>query len=277
MAVKSKMFCVVAKAYVLIMLCVIDVAYASEKADRHVVYEGLIGVHFLYHGGDMTAYGHRDDAQVAQVLAVCGFGDRCRISGEIATAERIGEHFFRIDSVTRVAAAPKEPVDISGVLAKGGDGHWFVAFKQYGAEIAVVGSAGPTARQVGAVCADGDICRLKGVGSRDPKTSWVMPSELHEVELVWRARLVTVEMTGTYSGGSMGNFDIVGDEEDQFLDGLEQFENTPVGRTMPSCERYRVVALVRDTDPHRVVDLLAVGCARPYASNIPAAVEGGPQ
>lgn len=232
---------------------------------------------FLYHEEGMTAYGHRDYAQVAKVLAVCGFGDRCRISGEIADAERIGEHFFRIDLVTRVAAAPTERVDVSGVLAKGGDGYWSVAFAQYGAEIAVVGSAGPTARQIGAVCADGDICRLKGMGARDPTIGWIMPLELHQVELVRRARLVTVEMTGIYSGGSMGNFDIVGDEEDQFLDGLELFAHTPVGRTMPSCQRYRVVALVRDTAPHRVVDLLAVGCARPYPDDIPAAVEGGPQ
>jgi len=225
----------------------------------------------------MTVYGHRDYAQVAKVLAVCGFGDRCRISGEVANAERIREHFSRIDSVVRVAAAPKEPVDISGVFVKGGDGHWVVAIAQYGAEIAVVAGAGPAARQIGAVCADGDICRLKGMGSRDPKTGWIMPSELHEVELVRRARLVTVEMTGAYSGGSMGNFDIVGDEEGQALYGLERFEHTPVRRTMRFCQRYRVVALVRDTAPMDVVYLLAVGCARPYPDDIPAAVEGGPQ
>ena len=277
MAVGSKVLCVVVEVSLFLLACFIGIAYASEESSRHVVYEGQVGMHFLYHEGGMTAYGHRDDALVAQVLAVCGFGDRCRISGEITNAERIGEHFFRIDSVTRVAAAPTERVDVSGLLAKGGDGYWSVAVKQYGAEIAVVGSAGPTSHQIGAVCADGDICRLKGAGTRDPKTGWIMPSELHEVELVRRARLVTVEMTGAYSGGSMGNFDIVGDGEDQFLDGLERFAHTPVGRTMPSCERYRVVALVRDTDPHRVVDLLAVGCARPYASDIPAAVEGGPQ
>ncbi len=166
---------------------------------------------------------------------------------------------------------------MSGVLTTNRNGYWFVAFEQYGAEVAVIGSAGPAARQIGAVCADGDICRLQGMWSRDPEDGLIMPLELHQIELVRRARLVTVEMTGIHSGGSMGNFDIAGDEENQFLNGLELFAHTPVMRTMPFCQRYRVVALVRDTDPHRVVDLLAVGCARPYPDDIPAAVEGGPQ
>ena len=205
-------------------------------------------------------------------------GDTCRIDGVVGIAERLGPVFLRLDTVRRMAATERAPFDIAGVWRSYPTGYCFLKSTGYQTPWAVMMQRSEFARRIAAVCADGDVCRIRGLGTRDPQdASLFMPSELHEVELVRRARLVTVEMTGAYSGGSMGNFDIVGDGEDQFLDGLERFAHTPVGRTMPSCERYRVVALVRDTDPHRVVDLLAVGCARPYASDIPAAVEGGPQ
>lgn len=205
-------------------------------------------------------------------------GDTCGIDGVVETAERLGPVFLRIDRVRRIAATERVPIDVTGAWHSYPTGYCFLESSGYQMPWAVMMQRSEPARRIAAVCADGDVCRIRGLGTRDPQdASGVMPLELHEVELVRRARLVTVEMTGVYSGGSAGNFDVVGDEEDQFLDGLERFEHTPVGRTMPSCERYRVVALVRDTDPHRVVDLLAVGCARPYASDIPAAVEGGPQ
>ncbi|BFR47033.1 hypothetical protein RVX_R00940 [Nitratidesulfovibrio sp. HK-II] len=219
-----------------------------------------------------------DTSVTRSIHAVCAFGDLCRIVGVEKKIERLGNEFVLVRSVRRLVAAAPGDFDVTGVLGRQTNGYLFLNSPLGTADNLVIPEGFPLERTVRSVCAEGDICRVRGKGTRDP--SWrqmVMPSELHEVELVQRARLVTVEMTGVYSGGSAGNFDVVGDEEDQFLDGLERFAHTPVGRTMPSCERYRVVALVRDTDPHRVVDLLAVGCARPDQDDIPAAVEGGPQ
>lgn len=254
--------------------------YAQGDAsceEGHVSRTGIVGRGSIYYSGTSSGLGI-DPRVTRSIHAVCAFGDLCRIVGVEKKIERLGNEFVLVSSVRRLVAATPGDFDVTGVLGRQTDGYLFLSSPQVTEDNLVIPEGFPLESKVRAVCAEGDVCRVRGKGTRDP--SWwqmVMPSELHEVELVRRARLVTVEMTGVYSGGSMGNFDIVGDEEDQFLDGLERFAHTPVGRTMPSCERYRVVALVRDTDPHRVVDLLAVGCARPDKDDIPAVVKGGPQ
>ncbi len=255
----------------------VPVCLNRAHAER-VSLKGVVGVYSIYHDGTGTGLSDNYGRTFEKVFSVCSLGDTCGIDGVVGKTDRLGPVFLRIDRVRRIATTERVPIDVTGVWHTYPTGYCFLKSTGYQVPWAVMIQRSELARRIAAVCADGDVCRIRGVGTQGPRdASLVMPSELHEVELVRRARLVTVEMTGVYSGGSAGNFDVVGDEEDQFLDGLERFAHTPVGRTMPSCERYRVVALVRDTDPHRVVDLLAVGCARPYPDDIPAAVEGGPQ
>ena len=264
--------------FIALALCVAVPACLDTARAERVSLEGVVDVSLIYHDGTNTGLSDKHGRTLEKVFQVCSMGDTCRIDGIVGMAERLGPVFLRIDKVRRMAATERVPFDITGVRRSYPTGYCFLTSTGYQTPRAVMMQRSEPARRIAAVCADGDVCRIRGLGTRDPQdASLFMPSELHEVELVQRARLVTVEMTGVYSGGSAGNFDVVGDEEDQFLDGLEQFADTPVGRTMRFCKRYRVVALVRDTDPHRLVDLLAVGCAQPYPDEIPAAVEGGPQ
>lgn len=260
----------------LIILMLVFVAWAMLGTAQAEVVEGIVGSSYIRTSQGDVAYRDEGDPFPARIHEVCAFGDLCRITGTVGPTLRIGPAFMRIEGVRRLSAAPRVPFDVTGRVRKTSKGYWTVWASGGTPALYFMGTS-QAARRIAATCADGDICRVRGLGTSDEEDRRrVMPAVVQGVELVRRARLLTVEIVGTRGCGSLPVCYVMGDG-DEYLEGLENFWGTPVDRKAPTCERNRVIALVHDTDPEQVVDLLAVGCARPYPDDIPAAVEGGPQ
>ncbi|HCG05696.1 MAG TPA: hypothetical protein DEV75_12715 [Desulfovibrio sp.] len=259
-----------------IILLLAFVVWTMPDAAHAEVVEGIVGASYIRTSQGDVAYRDEGVPIPAKVHEVCAFGDLCRITGTVGSTLRIGPAFMHIEGVRRLSTAPRVPFDVTGRVRKTSKGYWTV-WTTGGTPALYFMGASQAARRIAAACADGDICRVRGLGTKDEEDGCrVMPAVVQDVELIRRARLLTVEIVGTRGCGSMPVCYVIGDG-DEYLEGLENFWDTPVDRKAPTCERSRVIALVHDTDPEQAVDLLAVGCARPYPDDIPAAVEGGPQ